>query len=95
MDAIVAIQIARLVKLLEPRKIALTLDPKARTWLANSGYDPVYGARPLKRVIQKHLQDALAQAILSGAIADGAEINVSVEGRQARAQRHRLCDRRR
>jgi ATP-dependent Clp protease ATP-binding subunit ClpB len=79
MDAIVAIQIARLMKLLEPRKIVLTLDPKARTWLANSGYDPVYGARPLKRVIQKHLQDALAQAILSGAIADGAEINVSVE----------------
>ncbi len=80
MDAIVDIQLDRLRKLLADRKIALELDGKARTWLANMGYDPVYGARPLKRVIQKHLQDQLAEAILGGEIADGAAVKVAVEG---------------
>ena len=77
MDKIVDIQIARLDKLLADRKIVITLDDKARHWLGNAGYDPVYGARPLKRVIQRRLQDPLAQMILEGKITDGAQIKVS------------------
>ncbi len=76
MDKIVDIQISRLDKLLADRKIEITLDAKAREWLANAGYDPVYGARPLKRVIQRRLQDPLAQLLLEGKIADGAKIKV-------------------
>ncbi|HTT97606.1 MAG TPA: ATP-dependent chaperone ClpB [Rhizomicrobium sp.] len=76
MDKIVDIQIARLDKLLADRKIEIDLDAKAREWLANAGYDPVYGARPLKRVIQRRLQDPLAQLLLEGKIADGAKIKV-------------------
>ena len=64
---IVDIQMARLAKLLEDRKITLELEPAARDWLADKGYDPAYGARPLKRVIQKSVQDPLAELILSGA----------------------------
>jgi ATP-dependent Clp protease ATP-binding subunit ClpB len=78
MDKIVDIQIGRLDKLLADRKIAITLDDKARHWLGNAGYDPVYGARPLKRVIQRRLQDPLAQMILEGGITDGAIVTVSV-----------------
>jgi ATP-dependent Clp protease ATP-binding subunit ClpB len=59
-------------RLLADRKIAITLDDKARHWLGNAGYDPVYGARPLKRVIQRRLQDPLAQMILEGKIGEGA-----------------------
>jgi ATP-dependent Clp protease ATP-binding subunit ClpB len=77
MDAIVEIQIGRLMKLLETRKIGIQLDAKAKSWLANAGYDPVYGARPLKRVIQRHLQDPLASMILDGAIGDGDTVKVS------------------
>jgi len=77
MDKIVDIQIGRLDKLLADRKIAITLDDKARSWLGNAGYDPVYGARPLKRVIQRRLQDPLAQLILEGRIADGDTVTVS------------------
>jgi ATP-dependent Clp protease ATP-binding subunit ClpB len=77
MDQIVDIQIGRLDRLLADRKIAITLDDKARHWLGNAGYDPVYGARPLKRVIQRRLQDPLAQLILEGKIADGATVKVS------------------
>ena len=66
MGRIVDIQMQRLQKLLEDRKITLTLEPKAREWLAEKGYDPAYGARPLKRVIQKSVQDPLAELILSG-----------------------------
>ena len=77
MDTIVDIQIARLKKLLADRKIEITLDPKAREWLASAGYDPVYGARPLKRVIQRRLQDPLAQMLLEGKIGDGAHVKVS------------------
>ncbi|MCR9147945.1 MAG: ATP-dependent chaperone ClpB [Rhodobacteraceae bacterium] len=77
MDGIVDIQMARLMKRLESRKIGLKLDDAAKTWLADEGYDPVYGARPLKRVIQKALQDPLAEAILSGDILDGATVPVS------------------
>ena len=73
MAAIVDIQIGRLQKLLVDRKLTLELDDAARTWLANKGYDPVYGARPLKRVIQKFVQDPLAEQILSGKVKDGAD----------------------
>lgn len=66
MTKIVDIQIRRLQKLLEDRKIVLSLDDLAHAWLANEGYDPVYGARPLKRVIQRSLQNPLAELLLQG-----------------------------
>jgi ATP-dependent Clp protease ATP-binding subunit ClpB len=77
MGRIVDIQMQRLQKLLEDRKIALTLEPKGREWLAEKGYDPAYGARPLKRVIQKSVQDPLAELILSGKIKDGEKVTIS------------------
>jgi ATP-dependent Clp protease ATP-binding subunit ClpB len=77
MAHIVEIQIAHLQKLLEDRKISITLDAKAREWLAEKGYDPAYGARPLKRVIQKAVQDPLAELILAGRIKDGEKVAVS------------------
>lgn len=77
MAAIVDIQMKRLQKLLDDRKIILTLDDDARTWLANKGYDPAYGARPLKRVIQKAVQDPMAEFILGGQIMDGDDVKVS------------------
>jgi ATP-dependent Clp protease ATP-binding subunit ClpB len=84
MGAIVDIQFKRLAKLLEERKITLDLDPKARQWLADRGYDPAYGARPLKRVIQKWVQDPLAQALLAGEIHDGQTVGIGVvQGRLA------------
>ncbi len=78
MAAIVDVQLVRLRALLADRKITLTLDDAARTWLANRGYDPAYGARPLKRVIQKAVQDPLAEQILSGALKDGAMAALTV-----------------
>ncbi len=77
MAAIVDIQLGRLRALLEDRKITLELDDSARDWLAERGYDPAYGARPLKRVIQKQVQDPLAEKMLAGEIADGAIVRVS------------------
>jgi len=79
-DHIVDIQMSRLEKLLKDRKMKLDLSLDARNWLAARGYDPVYGARPLKRVIQKELQDPLARLLLEGRILDGETIHVSVEG---------------
>ncbi len=76
MGAIVDIQIGRLQKLLDERKITLQLDPEARGWLAEKGYDPAYGARPLKRVIQKHVQDPMAELILAGEITEGETVPV-------------------
>ena len=78
MTSIVDIQIARLQKLLEARNITIDLDNDAKTWLAEKGYEPAYGARPLKRVIQKSLQDPLADLILSGAVKDGEEVKISL-----------------
>jgi ATP-dependent Clp protease ATP-binding subunit ClpB len=78
MSEIVDIQLRRLNRLLEDRKMALSLDAKARQWLADKGYDPTYGARPLKRVIQKWVQDPLAQMLLAGEIRDGATVKLSV-----------------
>ncbi|UYV37671.1 ATP-dependent chaperone ClpB [Rhodobacteraceae bacterium D3-12] len=77
MDGIVEIQLARLAKRLAGRKITLDLDAAAKTWLADEGYDPVFGARPLKRVIQRALQDPLAEALLAGDILDGSAIEVT------------------
>jgi ATP-dependent Clp protease ATP-binding subunit ClpB len=77
MGRIVAIQLGRLEKLLSERKITLDLDEAAVNWLATKGYDPAYGARPLKRVIQKELQDPLAEKILGGDILDGSTVHVT------------------
>jgi ATP-dependent Clp protease ATP-binding subunit ClpB len=77
MTEIVDIQLERLKKLLAERKISIMLDKQAGEWLADKGYDPAYGARPLKRVIQRHLQDPLAEKILAGDIADGEAVQVS------------------
>ncbi|WP_316013600.1 ATP-dependent chaperone ClpB [Roseobacter sp. HKCCA0434] len=79
MDGIVAIQLRILEARLAARKIALDVDAGAMTWLADRGYDPVYGARPLKRVIQKHLQDPLAELLLSGEVRDGDTIPVTAD----------------
>ncbi|NBO19248.1 MAG: ATP-dependent chaperone ClpB, partial [Proteobacteria bacterium] len=79
MVSIVDIQLARLRARLAERHITLQLDDAARQWLAETGYDPVYGARPLKRVIQRQLQDKLANLMLSGDIADGQAVIVSAD----------------
>ena len=76
MDGIVAIQLKRLDKRLADRKIALDLDEGAKKWLADEGYDPVFGARPLKRVIQRALQNPLAEMILAGEVKDGETVHV-------------------
>jgi len=78
MTKIVDIQMARLARLLEDRKITIVLEPSARDWLADKGYDPTYGARPLKRVIQKSVQDPLSELILSGRVKDGEKVVISV-----------------
>ncbi len=79
MGAIVDIQIARLQKLLEDRGVVIELDDAARDWFAEAGYDPVYGARPLKRVIQRSLQDPLAERLLAGDVLDGSTVQVSAD----------------
>jgi ATP-dependent Clp protease ATP-binding subunit ClpB len=81
MGRIVDIQVERLQQLLADRKIAIILESSAREWLAERGYDPAYGARPLKRVIQKSIQDPLAELILSGQIKDGDTVVVSATKR--------------
>jgi ATP-dependent Clp protease ATP-binding subunit ClpB len=78
MGKIVDIQMGRLQRLLADRKITIELDDQARSWIANRGYDPAYGARPLKRVIQRHMQDPLAEQILAGRIKDGETVKVTV-----------------
>jgi ATP-dependent Clp protease ATP-binding subunit ClpB len=99
MDKIVDIQIGRLSRLLADRKITIELDDKARHWLGNAGYDPVYGARPLKRVIQRRLQDPLAHLLLEGKVTDGATLNVSasktglsINGQEFSAEADELID---
>jgi ATP-dependent Clp protease ATP-binding subunit ClpB len=80
MGAIVDIQMARLQRLLDERKITLELDETARNWLAAKGYDSAYGARPLKRVIQKNVQDQLAEMLLAGRIKDGEIVKMTAVG---------------
>jgi ATP-dependent Clp protease ATP-binding subunit ClpB len=77
MGAIVDIQLIRLTKLVADRQITIELDPSARAWLADKGYDPVYGARPLKRIVQRFVQDPLAEKILSGEVHDGDTVKVT------------------
>lgn len=77
MDTIVTIQLERLQKLLDDRKITFEINDEARSWLAQKGYDPAYGARPLKRVIQKQVQDPLAEQILLGDILDGSTVKIT------------------
>jgi ATP-dependent Clp protease ATP-binding subunit ClpB len=77
MASIVDIQIKRLQKLLDERQITIELDDAAREWLAREGYDPAYGARPLKRVIQKNVQDPLSELVIAGKIKDGDAVHVS------------------
>ncbi|NCC21444.1 MAG: ATP-dependent chaperone ClpB [Alphaproteobacteria bacterium] len=80
MAGIVDIQLRHLEKLLAGRRIVLKMDDKARLWLADKGYDPAYGARPLKRVIQSSVQNRLAQLILEGKVSENSEVIVSVHG---------------
>jgi len=77
MGQIVDIQLQRLMKLLADRKITLKLDDKAKEWLGQKGYDPAYGARPLKRVIQKYVQDPLAEMVLASKIHDGETVKIT------------------
>ena len=79
MKGIVDIQLGHVAKLLADRHIALELDEAARAWLAKAGYDPVYGARPLKRAIQRNLQNPLAMMLLEGKIADGDTVHVTAD----------------
>jgi ATP-dependent Clp protease ATP-binding subunit ClpB len=79
LDRIVPIQLARIDRLLADRDITLSLSDAARTWLGDRGYDPAYGARPLKRVIQQQIQDPLARLLLAGQIKDGQTISVEVQ----------------
>ena len=77
MGKIVDIQMQRLAKLLADRKIVLKLDDAAKEWLGKKGYDPAYGARPLKRAIQKYVQDPLAEMLLEGKLHDGETVKIS------------------
>jgi len=78
---IVDIQVERLASRLAGRRLSLTVTPAAREWLALTGFDPVYGARPLRRLIQSAIGDQLARALLAGEIADGDDITVDLDGR--------------
>jgi len=80
MGKIVDLQMHRLEALLRDRKITLTLDRSAHEWLAERGYDPVYGARPLKRMIQKFVQDPLAERLLAGTVSDGSNVEMTAGG---------------
>jgi ATP-dependent Clp protease ATP-binding subunit ClpB len=77
MGQIVDIQLRRLQKLLADRKITLAVDDAAKDWLGKKGYDPAYGARPLKRAIQKYVQDPLAEMVLAGKIHHGETVKIS------------------
>ncbi len=83
MSGIVTVQLARFASILSPRNMTLDVTPMAQEWLADKGYDPVYGARPLKRVIQRFVQDPLAEALLQGELMekDAVRVDVSMDGR--------------
>jgi ATP-dependent Clp protease ATP-binding subunit ClpB len=98
MASIVDIQLARVAKRIEDRGITLDLDAKARAWLAEHGYDPIYGARPLKRVIQRSLENPLALAVLEGTVGDGSTVKISasdaglsIDGKTVKADNHSLA----
>jgi ATP-dependent Clp protease ATP-binding subunit ClpB len=77
MAPIVEIQVGRVQKLLKDRKITLALSDGAKRWLGRVGYDPVYGARPLKRAVQRYLQDPLAEMLLAGQVPDGSTVDIA------------------
>jgi ATP-dependent Clp protease ATP-binding subunit ClpB len=91
MKRIVDIQLKHLERLLADRKITLRIDEQAKIWLANTGYDPVYGARPLKRVIQRELQNPLATMLLAGTLKDGDTVEVSVQDGRLTINGNRLA----
>ncbi|MCF8880744.1 ATP-dependent chaperone ClpB [Hyphobacterium sp. SN044] len=93
MGAIVDIQMKRLAALLADRRMTIELDEKARDWIAAKGYDPAYGARPLKRVIQKEVQDPLARLILNGELKDGDAVKVSAENGHLVINGHKVAGR--
>jgi len=76
MAPIVKIQVGRVQKLLADRKITIDLTEAAKRWLGRVGYDPVYGARPLKRAVQRYLQDPLAEKLLAGEVPDGSTVTI-------------------
>jgi ATP-dependent Clp protease ATP-binding subunit ClpB len=76
---IVDLQVARLARRLSARRLSLTVTPEAREWLARTGFDPVYGARPLRRLVQSAIGDQLARKLLSGEISDGDEVIVDLD----------------
>jgi ATP-dependent Clp protease ATP-binding subunit ClpB len=78
LGSIVDLQIDRLMERLEQRRLTLGVTPAARLWLAENGYDPVYGARPLRRLMQKEIDDKLANLLLAGEVADGSFVRVEV-----------------
>ena len=80
MEQIVDLQVADLNRRLADRSVTLTLTDRARSWLARASYDPHYGARPLKRFLQRHLETGLGRALISGEVAQGATVEVDVEG---------------
>jgi hypothetical protein len=84
---IVDLQIASLARRLQARRLTLTVSDAARDWLTLTGFDPVYGARPLRRLVQKAIGDTLARALLSGDVRDGDEVVVDRRGRRRRAHR--------
>ena len=90
MEGIVRVQLEGLERRLAERRMAIALDPAAMAWLGERGYDPVYGARPLKRVIQKALVDPIARKVLSGEFADGAVIEVGADGDALSVERARV-----
>ena len=90
MAAIVEIQLGRLRTLLDDRKITLEVDQTALSWLGEAGYDPIYGARPLKRVIQRSIQDVLAGMLLEGRVRDGDLIRVSADSEGLRFENNGL-----
>ena len=97
METIVEKFILQLEAQLAERRVAITLEPEARAWLAEKGYDPVYGARPLARVIQTEVRDPLTDEILFGRLESGGTVTIALEGRQARVRVRgvRTCRRRR
>jgi ATP-dependent Clp protease ATP-binding subunit ClpB len=80
MEKIVAIQVKYLEQLLNNKGINIEMELPVKKWLATAGYDPRYGARPLKRVIQKHIQNSLALSVLDGSISEGSKVSVILEG---------------
>jgi ATP-dependent Clp protease ATP-binding subunit ClpB len=92
LEQIVDIQLVRLQKLLAERKVGLSLTETAKRYLAEKGFDPIYGARPLKRTIQRELQDPLAMKILQGEVSEGDKVRVDLHGGQLAFEREETLE---